>query len=369
MDSRAAPMNSHSRSEPSVGLVHVGIVCVLVLAILAGLRLLLGVPKPLLVVAAGVLAACTAVFWVMRRRMTGVALTQMFGLVMAWVSVSALLFGTAFWVDRAGWMWYQLTGYNITLSEDYMDRVGLSSSEFVHHNPMFREADETRVTLRGDVTIDRTVVIPRGVELTIEPGTVLRFGRGCSMIAYGPITARGTEAEPIRFTARHPLFKWGVVGVIGDSSQRASYFEHVVFDHGRQARVNGVDLPGCLSIIGTGVEIRSSRFEKLYGKDAMYVRAGRVSIHGNEFRDTFKDGLDLDGGSGEITRNRFVDCGDEGIDLSRNENLNVYDNVVLDLRGGRVGADQKLEEIRNRNFLGRSDEPGSASASTTGGRR
>ncbi|NIW23747.1 MAG: hypothetical protein GWN29_03855, partial [Gammaproteobacteria bacterium] len=265
---------------------------VAVLGLLAAIRVLFSIPKPLLIVSAIVFALCAAVFWISRSRITGVALTQMFGLVMAWITVSALLFGTAFWVDRAGWIWFQLTGYNVTLSEDYTEHVDSSLAEFVRRNPMFTVTNEVGhdLTLRGEHVVDRTILIPRGTSLVIEPGTVLRFGRGCSMISYGTITARGTEDEPILFTARHPFLKWGVVGVVGNERASGSVFEHAQFDQGRQARVNAIDFPGCLSVIGAAVEIRNCRFSGLYGKDAVYVRSGNVLIRDNLFADTFKDG-------------------------------------------------------------------------------
>jgi hypothetical protein len=359
-------MNSKSTAIAGVRGWHLLTLLAGVLGLLAGARTLFSVPKPLLVVTAGVFVLCASVFWVARKRMTEVAMAQIIGLILAWVTLSALLFGAAFWLDRAGWIWFRLTGYNVTLSEDYSSLVDLSVTDFVRRHSMFEVAadDASRLVLRGDHVIDRTLVIPHRAELVIEPGTVLRFGRGCSLVSYGPIVARGTEEQPIRFTARHPLLKWGVVGIVGSAAGRRSLFEHTRFEHGRQARVNGIDFRGCLSVIGGSVVLRHSRFEQVFGKDAMYVRGGNVLIHDNIFRDTFKDGLDLDGGSGEIRQNRFVDCGDEGIDLSNNGHVEVRDNTILDERGGRIGADQNLTEIRASNTLGFTKQHASATAAS-----
>jgi hypothetical protein len=90
----------------------------------------------------------------------------------------------------------------------------------------------------------------------------------------------------------------------------------------------------------------------MFGKDAVYALRSRVQIEGNEIIGTFKDGLDLDGGTGQVVGNRFVRCGDEGIDLSLNQAINVHGNTILDARGGRVAADVGLEQIRQANTLG-----------------
>jgi len=107
-----------------------------------------------------------------------------------------------------------------------------------------------------------------------------------------------------------------------------------------------------LSLIGANVEIRHCVFTHLFGKDGVYVRGGHVAIHDNLFEDVRKDGLDLDGGSGEVSRNRFIDCRDEGIDLSQTGDVDVFDNTILDARGGRIGTDRDLEFLKAKNSLG-----------------
>jgi hypothetical protein len=313
-------------------------------------RLLLHVEKALLLVAAGVFVACALAVWgLARRRRAGLHAA---GLVMAWIAVLAALLGITFFVDRGGWLWFRLTGYNVTLPEYLPELEHASVGSFLKHHPTFaldpREATQL-VLRRGEHRIDRTVVVPRGTVLTVEPGAVLRFGRGCSLLSYSPVIARGAEGLPIRFTARHPLLKWGVVGVVDADT---CSFEHVRFEHGRQARINGLDLFGTLSLLGCRASVRNSEFVNLSGKDGVYVRGGDVVVEGSLFQNTFKDGLDLDGARGEVRDNRFLNCGDEGIDLSRHEGVRVHDNVILDRRGGRIGAETRLDEIRSRNRLG-----------------
>ena len=128
-------------------------------------------------------------------------------------------------------------------------------------------------------------------------------------------------------------------------------FEHVHLEDARQAAVNGVDFPGGLSLIGTDVEINNCEFTDMYGKDAIYVREADVEILENRIQRTFKDGVDLDGSSGMIHDNFFVDCGDEGIDLSENVDVDVRMNTIRDSRGGRIAADHNLAQIKLANIL------------------
>ena len=84
------------------------------------------------------------------------------------------------------------------------------------------------------------------------------------------------------------------------------------------------------------------------------LNRGRLAA-GRSRRDGRIELAALDGGRGEVSRNRFVNCGDEGIDASQNDALQVHDNVVLDRRGGRIGAERNLEAILTHNRRGYPD--------------
>jgi len=263
-----------------------------------------------------------------------------------------LFFGTAFHVDRSRWLYHRLTGYDTTLSDDQFHLADAPVRSFLAYNRSFvpDPRDASWIVLpAGTYVVDRTVIVPRHTRLTIEAGTTIRFEHGCSLISYSPVEARGTTARPIVFRSQHRFRKWGVLGILGDG---LSVFEHARFENGRQARVNGVDFFGTLSLIGANVEISNCRFVRLYGKDGVYVRGGHVAIHDNLFQNVRKDGLDLDGGSGEVSHNRFIDCRDEGIDLSQTGDVDVFENIILDARGGRIGTDRDLEFLKAKNALG-----------------
>ena len=116
--------------------------------------------------------------------------------------------------------------------------------------------------------------------------------------------------------------------------------------------MNGVDFFAGLSFIETDGLVRNSTFTNAFGKDAVNARESDVLILDNEFHTAYKDCLDLDGGSGEISGNLFVDCDDEGIDLSADGAVDAFDNTILDIRGGRVAADINQAALEANNTLG-----------------
>jgi len=307
---------------------------------LLGARLALRVPTPLSLFLGGTFAVWSLAFWAALRGGRGGVYRRVAQWLAPWLVAVGLILGAVQRVDRAGWLWYRLTGYDAVWPEAPGDRAGWSAARFLAHYPTFAPdpADPARVTLPpGPHDFGETVVVPRGVGLTIAPGAVLRFGAGRSLVAYGPVTARGTAERPIVFTARNA---------------GPSVFAHVRFEHARYAQVDGELFTGALSLHRTDAEIAHGAFGPLFGKDAIYVRDAKVDIHDNVVRDAFKDGLDIDGGRGTVRHNRFIDCGDEGIDLSGDLDVEVVDNVVLDARGGRIAAERGLAAILAANRLG-----------------
>jgi hypothetical protein len=325
--------------------------------ILTMAKLVWTVPKPFLLSLGFIFIFWSIAYWALKLKnntsrsvnqfLIGVAI-----LLFGWAIISVITSGVVYGIDRSGWFWLKLTGYYTVPSEDYSDQVNLTADDFVREHPAFvlDPRNPTDLVLpKGDFVFRQSVVIPRGYKLIIEPGAHLRFGAGRSLISYSPIIARGTKEQPISFTSLYPWYKWGVVGVV---KAQGSIFEYVHFEDGREAIVNDIDFLGGLTLLESDAQIRHGTFEHMSGKDAVHVYRGYVLIRDSLFQDTYKDCLDLDGGKGEISLNQFLNCGDEGIDLSENYEVTVFENQVLGPRGGKISADNNLEEIISLNTLG-----------------
>lgn len=319
-------------------------------------KLVWSIPKPLLLVVGGIFLITSGLYWWLGRKIfrptsfSDIPI-QLIIVLLAWVFLSGFFLGGVYRLDKAGWLWTQITGYNVTLPQDLSGQIFLPAESFVQNYPIFKldPDDSARLILpKGVYEFEESVVIPDGTYLEIEPGAILRFGVGRSLISYGPIIARGTETDPIQFSAINPWLKWGVVGLV---STDRSVFDYVWFKDGRQALVNGVEFFGGLSLIETQAEITNSQFVNMYGKDSVYIKQGDVLVKNNLFRNAYKDCLDFDGGRGEISSNIFLNCSDESIDLSANLDIKVFDNQILGPNGGRISADNHLDEIISLNTL------------------
>lgn len=302
---------------------------VLILAGLAIAKEIYKVPKPLVIFAGTMFGVCSLIFIMWRRQRNGSVVMQMATWLLSWGILTTAILDTVYYFDKGGWMWFKLSGYNVTVPEDLQTQVNVTPAILVARHPFLKRdaADSLRLSIdRGEYDIDETIIVPPGLTLVIAPGAVLRLRVGASLISYSSIIARGTPEAPIIFTAQNQWRKWGVVGVV-----RAGHavFEHVRFEHGRQAFVNNINFPGTLSFVDTDAEVTQCYFKNLFGKDGAQVHKSQAFFRNNTFQDCFKDGVDFDGGTGEISHNRFEYCGDEGIDLDTDSRVQVFDNVII----------------------------------------
>lgn len=316
----------------------------LVVAGLAIAKEIYKIPNPLVVFAGALFGVCTVIWALWQRRSQAAVWFQLSVWLLSWAILTTALLDAVYYFDKGGWMWFKLSGYNVTVAENLQSEVQVPPAAFVARYPFIKReaADSTRLLIdRGEHDIDATIIVPPGLHLTIAPGAVLRLGVGASLISYSSIIARGTPEQPIIFTAQNKWRKWGVIGVVRAGQ---AIFEHARFEHGRQALVNGIDFPGALSLFETEAEVTHCYFKNLFGKDGAQVHNGRAFFRNNTFQDCFKDGVDFDGGTGEISGNRFEYCGDEGIDLATDSQVQVFGNVIIGSKDSPKGDTAKISE-------------------------
>jgi hypothetical protein len=246
---------------------------------------------------------------------------------------------------------FKLTGKEIEVGEDFRHLVEFPIEDFSSSIMLFSidPDNSTHILIKKDTyNINKTIVVPAGTHLTIEAGSVLKFNKGASFISFSPVTAKGTQSEPILFVAQDNESPWGVVGMVEADK---SVFDNVRFKNGSTAIVNHQKFPGSLSLVDTDAEITNSEFLNASGNDGVWVLRADVLIRGNIFKDNITDCLDLDFGSGEIRDNEFINCGDEGIDLMANHDLDVINNLIVGAGSKGIDADNNLEEILDLNTI------------------
>jgi len=125
-------------------------------------------------------------------------------------------------------------------------------------------------------------------DLTIEPGTVIKFAPGTSMYVgyseYASVSALGTSDEPILFTssASNPEpGDWNSIHFYSSNSSTGTKFTYCVFEYG-----GGNSADGMIEMDDTGLTMENCTV-KLSGSDGLYLygESKFTSFRDNEIKD------------------------------------------------------------------------------------
>lgn len=188
----------------------------------------------------------------------------------------------------------------------------------------------------GEVIVTRTQTYPEHISLTILPGTTLRLGEGVSIFCYGKVTAKGTHGRPIRFQPIDSGKAWGVFALQGKGTS-GSIFEQCAWEGGSEARRDLIYYGGMVSMHGVDdLIIRNCTIGRNYlGDDAMHLAyCKNFIVAGCLFDQARSDALDVDLSSGKIAFSRFMDSGNDTLDLMSS---NIQVDQCVFIRAGDKG--------------------------------
>ena len=195
----------------------------------------------------------------------------------------------------------------------------------LQHSMFYKDSDTTLVIRPGLHYIAKTLIVPQGLTLVVQPGTQLSFAPHASLVSYSPVIARGTLDNPIRFFSAEQS-PWGVFAIV--QARETSVFEYAFFENGGSARVAGAIFSGTLAAHYSDVLVKYSRFSTAQGDDALNVKYASTTIMNSIFSNNSADAIDLDYASGGILNNSFIQNGNDGIDLS-GSNLLIQNNRIV----------------------------------------
>ena len=115
-------------------------------------------------------------------------------------------------------------GNNVLAIEGHNVSIGSSDFSLI---PALRVVSDIvlteNTTWSGTHILEDTVVVPGGIVLNIEPGTVVQMGNGVAIKVYGQLLADGTEAEPIRFTRYGAGTRWKQIMFVEAADSRLAH--------------------------------------------------------------------------------------------------------------------------------------------------
>ncbi len=155
------------------------------------------------------------------------------------------------------------------------------------------------------------IVIPPGYSVLISAGARINLTNGAVFFCRSPITIAGTADQPVEIYSSDHTSGGFVILEAGHAEITHAWF------HGLGATQHpGWTLTGAVTAYKTEVWIANSAFTGNLSEDALNLIHCRFRMKDVTFSQTRSDAFDADFCSGEISDSRFLDIGNDAIDLS-----------------------------------------------------
>ena len=238
----------------------------------------------------------------------------------------------------------------------------------------FLKKNEQIIIGPGIVNINKNLYINENQVLIIKPGTDIVLNNNVSIFSRGKVLAIGEFSNPITINALNE--KWGVFAVVGEKT-KGSIFKYVNMSGGSIDNIDNIKFSGMFSLNHVPyAEIYKVKLENNYlGDDTMRVISSNIKIKGIEVNNCNGDCIDFDYSKGEIfdikmtnsgndgldfmtsnfkIKNFTIDkCGDKGISIGENSNIDGFDININKCDIGIASKDRSLGKF-NKVFISNS---------------
>lgn len=185
------------------------------------------------------------------------------------------------------------------------------------------EKSKEIVFQKGTHQLSKTLIIPKGYSVIVEKGFSLDFINGASIVSYSSFKCNGTEISPILFFSSNNSGS----GIFISGPKEKSIVNYCSFVNLSNPSSEIWEVSGAVNFHETIVEINNSVFEKNRCEDALNIIRSKFTINSSVFESTFSDAFDGDFVEGEIKNCKFLNSGNDGIDIS-GSNINLVDITI-----------------------------------------
>jgi len=178
-------------------------------------------------------------------------------------------------------------------------------------NESYYKVVDKKVVFSGKQTIDKIVLIPRGYQVIIKPGTVIDLVSGGGILSYSSVFVQGTKQSPVKVSSTDN-------NSTGFTVLQAPKVEmnYAIFDGLNTFSYKGWLLSGAVTIYESKVKISNCSFINNICEDDLNVVRSHFEVTNTVFANTFSDAFDSDFSNGLVDNCTFDKLGNDAIDFS-----------------------------------------------------
>ncbi len=177
----------------------------------------------------------------------------------------------------------------------------------------------------SNCTINKDLIIPKGYTVYIGEGCQVDLTNSAKIISYSPIHILGTNRDKVTVTSSDSTGQ----GIVISNCERTSKLNYVIFRGLSNISDSGWHLSGAITFYESPVSINHCRFVgNINGDDYLNIVRTDFSIENSTFEKTNADALDADFCSGSVKNVKFIQVGNDAIDVS-GSNIKLSDIYIL----------------------------------------
>ncbi len=224
----------------------------------------------------------------------------------------------------------------------------------------FLKVDESLKTIQligKTCRLDKDLYIPEGYIVSAKPGNTINLVNSARIISYSPLVFFGTKDLPIKITSSDNSGQ----GIVVYNCAKTSHLFHVQFSNLSNIVDFGWNLKGAITFYESPVVIDECLFKNnKRGDDYLNIIRTNFAINNTVFENTLADAFDADYCKGTIKNVKFIEVGNDAIDVSGTklfgENITIdnpsdkgisagegshlkFKNITI--RGGEIGVVSK----------------------------
>ncbi len=200
---------------------------------------------------------------------------------------------------------------------------------------------------KGSWEIHSDLLLPRGLPLHAEAGTVLKFASQAALVSPAALIFKGSKAEPIRLEALDETAGWP--GIVVSECDEESHWRYVTVRQAREIQRGPWQTTGGVTFYRSPINFLDVRIEDALGEDALNAISTNITLKNVTFKGGFSDLFDGDFVTGSIRNCRFELSGQDAIDFSGSHVLIA--NCVFENIGDKalsIGERTRAEVIGGR---------------------
>ena len=201
--------------------------------------------------------------------------------------------------------------------------------------------DSNSIVLKNKNTIiSKKIIIPKGLNVILKPGEIIDLIESSSILSYSAFNIDGEMNKMVKVISSDSTGE-GIHIIQNNDSSKINYLnfsnQSSLYD---TLKYNHQNLPSAFTVYGGKVTIENSNFSNLKSEDAINLFRCEFNIENIKIENTFSDAFDADFCNGFMKKCSFINCGNDGVDISGGS-LEISESEFLNIKDKAISAGEE----------------------------